>query len=277
MSESYLNIGGDSVFVHHTTIRPARPTILLVHGLGDSGLAYKEAFGYRLADNYNLLVPDLIGYGRSSTSISGDYGFKRQTAMLWKVVEHFHTKELVVVGHSMGGDITTLLCASDTKNIVKKYVNVEGDITEHDLFISGRVVKAAETGDFETWFAEDFLEATVFEKWGQKLKSTRRYYASLQFCRPEAFLANCRELVARNTALTGKIKSEIGKIYCSLKIPKVFCYGTRSLPSRVVDFLKENNISCRVFQDTAHLIMIERPDEFYSFLEEFLSGDSTPN
>jgi len=81
-----------------------------------------------------------------------------------------------------------------------------------------------------------------------------------------------RELVARNTALNGKIKSEIGRAYCSLNIPKVFCYGTRSLPSGVVDFLKENNLSCRVFQDTAHLIMTERPDEFYSFLEEFISG-----
>lgn len=272
MSESYLDIDGDSIFVRHNTIRSGRPTVLLVHGLGDSGLAYKEAFGYDLVHNYNILVPDLIGYGRSSAAISGDYGFQRQTAVLWKVIEHFQTSDLAVVGHSMGGDITTLLCASDTKNIVKTYVNVEGDVTEHDLFISGRVVKAAENGDFEKWFAEDFLEATVFEKWGKKLKSTRRYYASLQFCRPEAFLANCRELVARNTALTGKIKSEIGKIYCSLNIPKVFCYGTRSLPSGVVNFLKENNLSCRVFQDTAHLIMTERPDEFYSFLEEFISG-----
>jgi len=267
--ESYLRIDGECVYVRHNTIRPGRLTILLVHGLGDSGLAFKEVFDCKWADDVNLLVPDLIGYGRSSASITGSYGFEFHTRILWKIIEHFRVDELVAVGHSMGGDVTTLLCASNKRDIIKKYVNVEGDITEHDLFISGRVVEAAKHGNFEKWFSEEFLDNIVYERWGKKLKSTRRYYASLQFCRPQAFLANSRELVSRNTALSGKIKSEIGKIYCSLTIPKVFCYGTRSLPSGVVEFLKENNLASRVFEDTPHLIMIERTDEFYSFLYDF--------
>jgi len=276
VSESYLCIGGDYVFVRHSEIRPGLPTVLFVHGLGDSGLAFREAFDDRRFDRVNVIVPDLIGYGRSSASRTGDYSFSFQTEMLWKVIDAFRAGDLTVVGHSMGGDITTLLCASDEKGLIKKYVNVEGDVTELDLFLSGRVVKAADEGDFEEWFDEEFLNTLVYERWGKKLRSVRRYYASLQFCRPEAFLANSRELVRRNTTSSGRFKSEMGMMYYSLAIPKVFCYGTRSLPKGVIEFLKENNLPSRVFEDAAHMLMIERPDEFYAFLYDFIHGDSSP-
>ena len=271
MHETYLKVNGDCVYIRHNKIRPGRQTVLLMHGLGDCSMAFKEAFSSPLSDGFNLLAPDLIGYGRSSVSSSENYGFEFQIGMLWKIIERFRVEDLAVVGHSMGGDIATLMCASDGRGIIKAYVNVEGDITEHDLFISGRVVKAAEQGEFEKWFGEKFLDEIVYEKWGKKLKSSRRYYASLQFCRPEAFLANAREIVSRNTALPGKMRSEIGKTFCSLTLPKVFCYGTRSLPDAVVEFLKENNLAVRVFKDSVHHIMIERTEEFYTFLVHFLN------
>ena len=128
------------------------------------------------------------------------------------------------------------------------------------------MVKAAEKGNFEQWYAEDFMESTVYERWGERLESTRRYYASLRFCRPEALLANSYELVSRHTALSGRIRSEIGNIYCFLAIPKVFCYGTRSLSPESVAFLKENDLRYRAFEGATHLLMIEKPEEFYGFL-----------
>lgn len=271
MHETYLKLNDDWVYIRHNQVKGDRKTVLLVHGLGDCSMAFREAFSSPLSRRLNILAPDLIGYGRSSASATGEYGFQFQIETLWKIIERFGVDEVAIVGHSMGGDIATLMCDSDRRGILRAYVNVEGDITEHDLFISGRVVKAAEQGGFDKWFEEDFLDKVVFEKWGKQLKSSRRYYASLQFCRPEAFLANAREIVTRNTALTGKMRSEIGKTYCSLALPKVFCYGDRSLPAAVVEFLKENGLAVRVFRDCVHHIMIEQPDEFYTFLGEFLN------
>jgi hypothetical protein len=39
------------------------------------------------------------------------------------------TGDLIIIGHSMGGDIATLLCASDKRNMIVKFVNIEGGLT----------------------------------------------------------------------------------------------------------------------------------------------------
>ncbi len=82
---------------------------------------------------------------------------------------------------------------------------------------------------------------------------------------------NARELCERNTSLPGKYKSETGRIYCSLSIPKVFCYGTESVSSGTVGFLKEKKLEYLVFDGAFHWLMIDKDKEFYSFLNEFVS------
>ncbi|MGR3293592.1 MAG: alpha/beta fold hydrolase, partial [Candidatus Scalindua sp.] len=213
---------------------------------------------------------DLIGYGKSSESANGDYSFEAHVEKLWKIIVDLKIHNLIVIGHSMGGDIGTLLCASDKKNKIVKFINIEGGITQYDLFISLEAVKAAEADNFNSWFHDEFMTSKVLDDWGSKYSSCRRYHSSLHDCRPEAFLADARELCERNTALPGKQKSETGRIYCSLSIPKVFCYGTESVSSGTINFLKENKLRYQAFDDTFHWIMIDKTKEFYSFLYEFI-------
>jgi len=66
----------------------------------------------------------------------------------------------------------------------------------------------------------------VLKGWGGKWPSCRRYYASLQFARPEAFLANAKEMYEKNQALPGRPECITGRTYTALKIPKVFCRGS---------------------------------------------------
>ncbi len=272
MIETTFKEGNELSYIRHNEISPGRMTLLFLHGLGDCGLCFQEVFEDRRFDNCNIIVPDLIGYGKSSESAVGDYRIEAHIKKLWKILEDMEIHDLIVIGHSMGGDIATFLCASDRKNIIKKFVNIEGNITQFDLFISREAVKAAEAGDFTHWFHDEFVTAQVLEDWGQKYPSCRRYHSSLHDCHPEAFLANARELFNKNTELPGKHKSETGRIYCSLSIPKVFCYGTESASSGTIDFLKRNNLEYQAFDEAFHWLMIDKAGEFYSFLYEFISN-----
>ena len=272
MNEMIFEEGNEFNYIRHNEISPGRITLLFIHGLGDCGLCFQEVFEDRRFDKFNIIVPDLIGYGKSSESANGDYGFEVHIEKLWKIFADLKLHDLIVIGHSMGGDIATFLCASDQKDIIKKFVNIEGNITQFDLFISREAVKAAEDGNFTHWFYDEFMKSKVIEDWGQKYPSCRRYHSSLRNCRTEAFLANARELFQRNTVLPEKYKSETGRIYCSLSIPKVFCYGTESVASGTIDFLKENNLEYQVFDGAFHWPMIDRTKEFYSFLYEFISN-----
>ena len=103
------------------------------------------------------------------------------------------------------------------------------------------------------------------------LRSGRIYYASLSFCRTEALLGNAIELVNRNSCLEGKFKSEIGKIYSELAIPRVYCYGTDSLSKESVEFLKLHGLELRAFDGIGHCPMTDDSEEFYSFLYEYIN------
>lgn len=270
MHESILQFEGEFNYVRNNKLLPGRITLLFIHGLGDSGLAFQEVFEDKRL-GVNIIVPDMTGYGRSSESANGDYGFDSYIDRIWNIIERMGGNDLIAIGHSMGGDIATLLCASDQKNIIKKFVNIEGNLTQFDLFISSSAVSAERDGNFEDWFNEEFIKSKVLGDWAQRYDSCKRYYESLCNCRPDAFLANARELYERNTALPGKYKSEIGQIYCSLSIPKMFCYGTESISSGTVNFVKENNLEHKALEGAFHWAMIDKAVEFYPFLYNYIS------
>ncbi|MDM8552668.1 alpha/beta fold hydrolase [Desulfobacterales bacterium HSG2] len=271
MQESFLKIGDDYLFFRSNEMLPNRETLLFVHGLGESGLCFQEVFEDKRFNNYNVLVPDLIGYGRSSNSETGNYNFDSHVFRLSKLIESYQINNIILIGHSMGGDITTLLCKEDREGLIKKYVNIEGDITQFDIFISNQAVKAYEENRFNEWFYDEFINSEIYESFGKNYRSCRRYHASLYFCRAETFLSNAQELLKRNTSLEGQYKSEIGSFYCDIEISKVYCYGTKSLSDETVDFLKINNLNAKAFNDAFHWLMIDKAEEFYDFLFSYIS------
>jgi len=274
MNESYLKINDLYLYYRCNDIKPNRKSLLFVHGLGDSGLSFEDVYKDKRFENYNLVVPDHIGYGRSSSaSDKNDYSYQSHVNRLWKLIEELKLNNIILVGHSMGGDLTTLLCQSDKMGLIKKYVNIEGDITQFDLTISKAAVQANKSGRFERWFESGLKYNVVFKSLGH-LRSGRIYYASLSFCRPEALLENAIELVNRNNALSGKFKSEIGKIYGELAIPRVFCYGTDSLSKESIEFLNQNNLESKAFEGIGHCPMADCSEDFYSFLYDYINEGS---
>ena len=272
MNESYFIIDKEFMFYRHNDLRPGRPLLLFVHGLGDSGLSYEDVFTYpELNDHYNIVAPDLIGYGRSSKASNPErYRFDDHINRLWALIGHLNADSIILLGHSMGGDITTLMCHENRDSVIKKYINIEGDVTQNELFISSKAVEADRKGQFDHWFENVLKYRTIFKKLGH-LRSSRLYFSSLNFCRKEAFLQNARELVERNTCLDSEFKSEIGEIYRNLDLPRVFCYGGKSCSKETIDFLKQHKMKVKGFKDAGHAVMVDAKEEFYRFVTEFIS------
>ena len=132
--------------------------MLFLHGLGESGLSFSEAFDEIDLKEYNIVVPDLLGYGRSSAADGDGYSFEAQLERIWQLAEHqnFDLQEIHLIGHSLGGDLATLMCEQDDETRIKSLVNVEGNLTSHDLFISRKAAWAAKRPDFKQWFDDEF-------------------------------------------------------------------------------------------------------------------------
>jgi len=270
MQERFVQLDDGWLFVRHSELRRLRPVVLLVHGLGESGLCFREAFESRDMNGYGLVVPDMMGYGRSSGAAGGDYSMESQIHRLWRIVDCLRIDSLYVVGHSLGGDIGTFMASSDTRQRIKALVNVEGDLTPHDIFFSNKAVSAAEKGHFTEWFEREFKEETVLKDWGSKWSSCRRYYASLQFARPEAFLANAKEVYEKNQTLPGLRECITGCTYAALRIPKIFCWGSNSLAKGTLEYLESASLNHRKFEPAFHWPMIDQAEQFYMFLSGFI-------
>ena len=272
MEENIIYLDEGWLFVRHERLYQNLPAILFIHGLGESGLSFDEAFDFPEMEKSSLIVPDLLGYGRSSHAFDNDYSRASQVRCLWHIVDNLGIETFSIIGHSMGGDLGTLMASSDLKKRIKGLINIEGNLTPHDIFISNKVVSAAERDDFSRWFEKDFNEDLVLKKWGNMWPSCRRYYASLLFCRPEAFLANAMEIFQKNQPLPGRKECMTGITYAGLSIPKVFCWGSESLAKDTLEFLESASLQHKKFELAFHWPMIDRSDEFYSYVSGFLSS-----
>jgi pimeloyl-ACP methyl ester carboxylesterase len=268
MESSITKIDDDWIFVRHTPISSSRPTILLIHALGDSSLSFLEAFESSYLKNFNLIAPDLVGHGCSSEASDENYSFGAQIKKLYRVLDELQIAEFFLVGHSLGADIATHLAARP-RNRVSGLVNIEGNLTPPDVVISKQATEAAATGNFETWFREDFME-NVLNNWGAKWASCQRYYASLWFCRPQAFLSSAREVCQRNLAMFNTAESETGLMFQHVDVPKVYCWGG-SMSDQTAKLIEDRMIQQWGFEDAFHWPMIDKEKEFYRLLEEFCS------
>lgn len=77
-------------------------TVLLLHGNNFGGFYYKPLIDPLTAAGFRVIVPDQIGYGRSSKPVA-PYNFNSQARNTFLILQHEKVERVMVVGHSMGG------------------------------------------------------------------------------------------------------------------------------------------------------------------------------
>ncbi|NND66631.1 MAG: alpha/beta hydrolase [Halioglobus sp.] len=138
-------IFGGTVFVAEAG-QQGRPVVILVHGLGQAGLADWLTVVPALERDYHVIALDLPGFGRSD-SPRGKYSPANYAAVVHQVKERFSRGPVHVVGHSMGGAVT-LRYSSDYPHHVSSAVLVDAaGILNRTAFVkhsAGAVIDARE-------------------------------------------------------------------------------------------------------------------------------------
>lgn len=82
-------------------------TFMLVHGKNFSGAYYEQVIENLKAKGYTIIVPDLIGFGRSSKPVDYQYSFHALAHSLKKLIDWYKIEKVSLLGHSMGGMVAT--------------------------------------------------------------------------------------------------------------------------------------------------------------------------
>jgi len=92
-------------------------TLLLLHGYGESLLAFRGLIA-PLAQRFSVVAVDLPGSGLSEKP-GGSYALEPMVARLGQALDQWIHGPVVVIGHSMGGEVAAALAIARPDRIVK--------------------------------------------------------------------------------------------------------------------------------------------------------------
>lgn len=273
---SIFETQGGRLVYGHTRIDHAKPAILFLHGLGDRGCVFEAAFDNAGLDRFNLVAPDLLGYGESlcETAEARSYRFENQMAILFGLMDHIGIAEFGIVGHSMGGDIGSLMCSQDEGRRIRAFVNIEGDLTQADRFITDAAIVAHELGQqgFEHWLRHELIELLFDAERAVLYPDSRAHYAAaVQHCSADAFWTNVGEIRDLNRNLPWLTFAPAALLFERIRVPKDFYWSAESLSAGSQAYLRSAPFDTHPpFRHSCHWIMLDQPVEFYRELASFL-------
>lgn len=237
---------------------PDRPALFFVHGYGASGASFLEAFDAPELRAHALCAVDLPGFGRSPRG-EGPHGLAGAVAILRDLVASRATGTgVVLVGHSAGGLVVTAAAARvpDLRGVV----NVEGNITDADNFISGKVAAARDVDAWRRAFLDESRDAA------ERDEAFRRYRRDLA----GASDLTLKEWAADVVAATGTTRG--GEAFRALAAPKLYVYGGRSIAPASLAYLERHDVPRLGFPEAGHSPMIDEPARFYAAVAAFVAG-----
>lgn len=230
----------------------SKGTIFYIHGLGESGLCLEGIMEHPLLKDFSHLAADLPGYGKSPWP-EAPLSISRCADLLTEWLSSLAPAQVIVVGHSMGGVIGTLVCERHPER-VRAFINVEGNISLEDCTFSC-IIAAHSLDDF---IARDFglFRDDIYER-GIHERALRLYHASLLMCDPRSIYLNSRELV--DFSKTEELARRLG----SLETPAFYVWGESGGTGEYSrGLLGTQGVHLVSVRDAGHWPFIDQPDAF---------------
>ncbi|MER2997822.1 alpha/beta fold hydrolase [Pontibacter populi] len=105
-----LTIQKQKLRMAYMDVKPAKAngkTILLLHGKNFNGAYWQQTANALSKAGYRVIIPDQIGFGKSSKPEQLQYTFQLLAQNTKAVLDTLNIKKVSVLGHSMGGMLAT--------------------------------------------------------------------------------------------------------------------------------------------------------------------------
>jgi len=111
---SSADIVANSIRIHYyrtekTAETRSRPSLVLLHGITDSGLCWPRVV-QALAAEYDMILPDARGHGLSDKPMTG-YAPQDHAADVAGLIRGLGLQRPILIGHSMGAEVSATVAA----------------------------------------------------------------------------------------------------------------------------------------------------------------------
>ncbi len=254
-------------------------TLLLIHGLSSNLDSWKKNID-GLSSDYRCIAIDLPGYGKSSRSKT-DYSLSEYAGVLNEMVEKMDLKNVVLAGHSMGGQIAmhSVLKYPETfkKLVLIAPAGIETFTAQEATTIKVSYTPAMVVGASDEQVLANYkMNFYSFPEDAQAMVDDRIAMKSAEDFQDYA------ETVVNNihAMLEEPVIEEIGKI----EIPVLMIFGKNDMlipnkyfhPSESIASLvktseeKFNNIEVKTIDEAGHFVNFEQSEKVNKEIRDFL-------
>jgi pimeloyl-ACP methyl ester carboxylesterase len=246
--------------------RPARGTILFIHGLGDAASMFGPSMEAAPLAPYGLALVDLLGHGLSDKPTSFDYSPASHAAVLFAALRQLNLPPpLHLVGFSLGAAVAVELSRFGAIQ-VGSLVLCEPVVDLNRMEFARRIVAMPEGA-----FADDYGELLQQYTGPDSTEADRRWAETAAFAGSRAFYRCARGLLA--AAERGELTAHLRES----KAPKTFILSPQTYDQwPMARTFKQEGARVVLIDSRSKMPMYESPDAFYDAVAAAISAGVTP-
>lgn len=248
------------------------PAILLLHGIPSSSYLWRDVID-PLSTTFDILAPDLLGYGDSDKRLDADLSIAAQARYMVAFMETVGIHQAAVIGHDIGGGVAQLM-AVDEPDRVARLILIDSAVDNNwpvpviarlkepawdqimvNIDMRKGLRKGLETGLVTAGRVTDEL----VDEWTRPFQDLGGRRAYLRAARA----LNNRDLVSRSRHIQ------------EIETPTLILWGANDafLEPRWAEILqhKFRNSTVEIIDPGGHFLPLDRPDAVVEAINRFLT------
>jgi len=248
------------------------PAVLLLHGIPSSSYLWRDVID-PLSATFDVLAPDLLGYGDSDKRLDADLSIAAQARYMVAFMETLGLHQAAVIGHDIGGGVAQLMAVDEPQRVARLTlidsavdnnwpVPVIARLKEpawDQIMVNIDLRKGLREGLEKGMVTADRVTDEVVDEWTRPFQDLGGRRAYLRAARA----LNNRDLVSRSKHIE------------ELETPTLILWGANDafLEPRWAEVLqrKFRNSTVEIIDPGGHFLPLDRPDAVTEAITRFLT------
>lgn len=250
------------------------PPVVLLHGIPSSSYLWRDIIN-PLAEHFDVLVPDLVGYGDSDKRLDADLSVAAQARYMVAFMESLGIHRAAVIGHDIGGGIAQLIAVDEPARVAKLVLI---DSIVDNAWPIPEIARLKEPAWDQIMVGLD-LRAGLRKGLEAGMTTPGRVTDELvdEWVRPFSDLPGRRAYLRAARALHNRDLVSRSRHIQEIEVPTLVLWGAndRFLEPRWAEQLqgKLRNAKLQVIEPGGHFLPLDRPDVVSQAVTEFLTAN----
>jgi len=164
-----LTVEGQDIRMAYMDVKPANPngkTVVLFHGKNFGGYYWGNVINALTAKGYRVIVPDQIGFGKSSKPFI-HYSFHKMAQQNKKLLDTLGVQKAIVMGHSMGGMLATRFALMYPSTVEKLILEDPIGLEDYRTFVPYQSAELQYKTELKTTAesVKKYYQTSYFNQW----------------------------------------------------------------------------------------------------------------